>query len=219
MGNGDDASCTASGQTQALVDDVLSRSDARKSQRVSALWSILQLMRTKGVVEFSVAAVGRECERAGFLKTQSIRNAAGRDYRAIISSYRNEVGVGFESERQMSPVRRFINSIADVQVKVRMLEMIETNRRQAVEINRLRNGYKHINLVRQAETAGVDPKGLKHDFDRKPLEKFVSANWLDTHGLEVRRSGAVFSLEGDRLTPDGFVKALRYVLSGAEIEC
>ena len=36
---------------------------------------------------FSIANVGRACEAAGVLNTQSIRNSTGKDFRAIIDTF------------------------------------------------------------------------------------------------------------------------------------
>jgi hypothetical protein len=213
-------------QTEALVEDVLARSDARKRERVSALWSVLRAMRKKGLVEFTIAAVGRECERAGFLKTQSIRNDAGADYLKIIKTFRGEIGAEVGSRPlkngERSPVEQFINTIGDVQVKVRLLEMIETTRRQAVEIARLRNGYKHVVQpvpLKGQESAANQLKQRRKAEDWTPLDKFISSEWCDTHGFEITERGALYTAEGDRLTPDGFMACLGEALRRAKSEC
>lgn len=84
----------------------------------------------RGITEFSIAAVGRDCETAGCLRTQSIRNAAGKDYRDIINSLKSEAGAGSEGfdrkARRLSPPAMHIEPVPDIQVRVRLSEMLET---------------------------------------------------------------------------------------------
>jgi hypothetical protein len=66
----------------------------KKRRNVERVWAALEDMRARKEVDFSLASVARGIERLGFPgpKYQSLRNAEGADFRALIDAYRQTHG-------------------------------------------------------------------------------------------------------------------------------
>jgi hypothetical protein len=216
---------------QEVRDEVLSRSNARRKETVMGLWRVLQGMRAKSVRIFSIANVGRACEAAGVLNTQSIRNSTGKDFRAIIDTFAAEIGASTTHQAPVvqTPIEEAIASIADLDVRTRLRMMLAENKRYREEVSRLKEFFKRLRVgavpapdatmqlpdsERAAEVEVLAPvKSV--DVDVTPLEKFLSHEYLGDLRWKIGDDGALY--EGkDRLTPVGFVPALEKLIAIAK---
>jgi hypothetical protein len=213
---------------QEVRDEVLSRSNARRKETVMGLWRVLEGMRAKGVRIFSIANVGRACEAAGVLNTQSIRNSTGKDFRAVIDTFAAEIGASTTHQAPVvqTPIEEAIASIADLDVRTRLCMMLAENKRNREEVSRLKEFFKRLRVgavpapdatmqlpdsERAAKVEVLAPvKSV--DVDVTPLEKFLSHEYLGDLRWKIGDDGALY--EGkDRLTPVGFVPALEKLMA------
>jgi len=204
---------------------IASRSTARKIATIDGLWSVMEAMRKKGVRVFSVTNVGRACEAAGVIKVQSLRNATGSDFRDLIASYAEDIGASTSNAAgpAPTPVDEAIDTIRDLDVRIRLRLIVENERRQTEEISRLKQAFKLYRLAPDQEpsTAALPvlsgevlpPEPLLAAVDVVPLWKFLSHEYLAEQGLEIRSDGAVYDDRGERLTPLGFAFSLQALLS------
>ena len=213
---------------QEVRDEILSRSNARRKDTVMALWRVLEAMRAKGCRVFSIANVGRACQTAGVLNTQSIRNATGKDFRAIIDVFAMEIGASttHQAPAIQTPIEEAVANIADLDVRTRLRMLLVENRRQREEVNRLKEAFKRLRvgtvpppgatmqLPSQAQAIKVEvftPEN-GNDIDVTPVQKFLSREYLRDLCWQVGDDGAIY--EGkDRLTPVGFVPALEKLIA------
>jgi len=196
-----------------------------------ALWRVLEGMRAKGVRIFSIANVGRACEAAGVLNTQSIRNSTGKDFRFIIDTFAAEIGASTTHQAPVvqTPIEEAIASIADLDVRTRLRMMLAENQRYREEVSRLKEFLKRVRVgavpapdvtiqLPDSETAAeVDVLApvKSVDVDVRPLEKFLSHEYLGELRWKIGDDGALY--EGkDRLTPVGFVPALEKLIAMAK---
>jgi hypothetical protein len=213
---------------QEVRDEVLSRSNARRKQTVMALCHVLEGLRAKGIRIFSIANVGRACEAAGVLNTQSIRNSTGKDFRAIIDTFAAEIGASTTHQAPVvqTPIEEAIASIADLDVRTRMRMMLAENKQYREELSRLKEFFKRHRLgtVPAPDATLQLPNSVRAvavevlvpvksvDVDVTPLQKFLSDEYLGDLRWQVGDDGALY--EGkDRLTPVGFVPALEKLIT------
>jgi len=217
---------------QQIRDEVLSRSNARRKETVIALWRALERMRAEGIRIFSIANVGRACETAGVLNTQSIRNSTGKDFRAIIDAFAAEIGASTTHQVPVvqTPIEDAIASIADLDVRTRLRMMLVENKRYSEEVSRLKECFKRLSVgtmpgpatmrLPNSESAvdiEVLPAVKSVDIDVSPLQKFLSHEYLGDLRWQIGDDGALY--EGnDRLTPVGFVPALEKLIASAQRE-
>lgn len=201
-----------------VKSEILARSSDRKRENVEAVWRVLEAMYAKGVRVFRIVDVGLACEEAGIFKEQSIRNAGGADYRALITAFAVDAGAATVHAPRIarSPIEAAIDTIKDLDIRTKLKAMVAENRKQLNEINRLKEAFKTFRPVEArapepqpslASEAEVMPPGKKR-VDLVPLEKFISSEWLDDNQWHVDQNGAIYDANGDRLTPVGFVPAL-----------
>ncbi|MBB3268790.1 hypothetical protein FHW79_006466 [Azospirillum sp. OGB3] len=208
-------------QAIAIKEDILSRSNERKRKTVEALWNVLLELRAKGVKSFSVAVVGKACEDARVLKTQSIRNTSGADFRNLIAAFAvdGDDALSSRGRQARSPLDEAVDAIPDLDVRTRLRIMVAENRKQRDEINRLKEAFKHLRepaIAPSAEGAiELFPPASPsfRDIDFVPLRKFLSADWLDDNHWHIEANGAIYDADGNRVTPVAFVPALSALIA------
>ncbi len=197
---------------QSLKEEILARSNARKRATTGGLWQVLDDMRRKGVRRFTVAQVGRHAEAAGVLRTQTLRNAGGEDYRALIDAFAKEIGIPTTalSTAPATPLAEAVEAIQDLDIRTRLKMVLVENGRQRAEISRLRQAFKHLQPALKEEQQATKPllPVASTPVDVAPIEKFLSAAWLEERRWTVEPNGALFDEAGECLGPVGFVGAL-----------
>jgi hypothetical protein len=177
----------------ALKDEICARSNSRKRATVEGLWQVLEGMRRKGIKAFTIAQVGRHAEAADVLRTQTLRNTGGEDYRFLIEAFAQE--------------------IADLDIRTRMRMVLVENGRLHDEVKRLRQAFKYMQLPNTVETPAVEVLSpTDRHIDIVPLEQLLSTDWVDERRWSVEANGAIHDEDGFRITPVGFVDSLQAVL-------
>jgi hypothetical protein len=199
----------------ALKDEICARSNSRKRATVEGLWQVLEGMQRKGIKAFTIAQVGRHAEAAGVLRTQTLRNAGGEDYRFLIEAFAQEIGAAITSAPAITatPLETAIDNIADLDIRTRLRMVLVENVRQREEIGRLRQAFKHMQPASTVETSSVEllfPPDSRLDI--APLEKFLSADWIDERRWSVKANGAIYDEMNECIAPVGFVDSLQAFL-------
>lgn len=208
---------------QQVLEEVLARSNERRRGTVRGLVQVLNQMANRGVKAFTVAAVGRECEAANVLKTQTIRNANGEDFRRLIEAFALARGASITHRpvQHLTPLQEAIASIPDLDIRTRLNAMLAENRAQRAEIQALRQGFAKM----QAPPPQPEPShsavsspfeveilpSRKSDINLGPLERFASADWIDDQAWTIGESGALYN-GAAMVSPAGFIPALRAVI-------
>jgi hypothetical protein len=199
----------------ALKDEICARSNSRKRATVEGLWQVLEGMRRKGIKAFTIAQVGRHAEAADVLRTQTLRNTGGEDYRFLIEAFAQEIGAITTSlpATTATPLETFIDGIADLDIRTRMRMVLVENGRLHDEVKRLRQAFKYMQLPNTVETPAVEVLSpTDRHIDIVPLEQLLSTDWVDERRWSVEANGAIHDEDGFRITPVGFVDSLQAVL-------
>lgn len=208
----------------AVLRRTLADSGERRQQTIDGLVAVLKDLKAKGTRTYTVAVVGRACQDAGVLNTQSIRNAAGASYRALIEAFAKEVGAGTSHTPpvRQTPLEEAIATIADKDIRTRLRALLAEVKGLRNERDTLSAAFKRVTMPSSPATAGAgaaitadEPAGEllpPTQFDLAPLAEFISERWIDRKGWVVDDQGALRDEEADRLTPNGFVPALQTAL-------
>lgn len=208
---------------QQVLEEVLARSNERRRGTVRRLVQILSQMANRGVKAFTIAAVGRECEAANVLKTQTIRNANGEDFRRLIEAFALARGASTTHRpvQHLTPLQEAIAAIPDLDIRTRLNAMLAENRAQRAEIQALRQGFAKLQTPppqsepsHSAESSPFKAEILlprKSDINLGPLERFASADWIDDQAWTIGESGALYN-DNAMISPAGFIPALRAVI-------
>jgi hypothetical protein len=202
----------------ALKEEIHSRSNSRKQATLDALWQVLEDMRRKRVKSFTLAQVGRHAEAAGVLKTQTLRNAGGEDYRALIDAFAQEIGVATTTlpSTKPTPLEEAIDAMPDLDTRTRLRMVLVENNRQREEISRLRQAFKHMqnnlsSIQVDTPTPEIVPASRGYP-DLVPMDKFLSTEWVDERRWTLEANGAIYDESGECIAPVGFTTALSSTL-------
>ena len=72
---------------KAMRDHLKTLTKERTHATLDAIYEVCQAQVTRGISDFSISTIARLGERRGVPKAQSIRNATGAHYRALIESF------------------------------------------------------------------------------------------------------------------------------------
>ena len=155
---------------------------------------------------------------AGVLKTQTLRNADGEDYRALIDAFAREIGAATTTlpSGKPTPLEEAIDTITDLDVRTRLRMVLVENVRQREEISRLRQAFKHLQSNTMEQRTTIKEVELlpstKANIDLAPIEKFISDTWTEERRWIKEPNGAIYDDNGECLAPIGFTTSLLTVL-------
>lgn len=205
--------------------EILARCAPRKQRTVEGVWRVLEALQAKGVRVFSVGTVASACEEAGLLSPQSIYNAGGADYRTLIQAFADEIGATTSQppRRTLTPLDEAIESIKDLDVRTKIRAIIAENRKQRLEIDRLKEAFKYFQPVSPTQSSNSNQsveivKSPQKFIDLVPLEKFLSDDWLEDQHWHIEANGAVYTADGSRITPVGFAPALSSAVKALQVK-
>ncbi|MGX1742412.1 gamma-mobile-trio protein GmtX [Bosea sp. NPDC055353] len=209
---------------------------ARSRQTLTGLWSALQEMRAANVPDYSIARVGKFCEKYGGPKSQSIRNASGAKFRRLIETFANDVGSSIAklSYKPQSNIDRAIDDIRDFGSRTAIRMIIERSKRLERENDELRSAFKNLSVA-AGPTCGsaAAPDSLFFPTTRTPasapelevvqleaITKFLSDEWMQSRFWSVGDDGSIVDeVSGSILVaPPGFVDGLRRVMDAAALK-
>ena len=195
------------------------------------LWRVLQGMRAKSVRIFSIANVGRACEAAGVLNTQSIRNSTGVTFElssthsgrdrclhhapgtgcanADRGSYCEYCGPGCPHPiaHDAGGEQALQGGSSPAQGVFQTASCGGQCQRQMRPCNSpIQRGAAEVEVLAPVKSVDVDVT---------PLEKFLSHEYLGDLRWKIGDDGALFQGK-DRLTPVGFVPALEKLIAIAK---
>ena len=203
----------------AIKDRLMATANQRKRQTIEAIWKLLVEMWQQKIRVYTVAKVGAALETRGILKTQSLRNATGRDYRTLIEGF--ALAPETAGSASMTPLQDAIRQLNDLDIRTRLNSILHENHRLREENNRLREGFRKLRLTPgnpKQDIAKEPGLALESDvieaarLNIKPLQQFLSEAWLDERRWVIQPSGAIKDEDNYYVTPSGFVPALEEVI-------
>jgi hypothetical protein len=191
-----------------------------------------------GIADFSVSAVGKECESEGILKARALYNASSADYKALIDTWSvygasHFAGSGDETgEAKLDPGTsksrsRFLPRILDPVIRTEVQNLIDERDRLQIQLH-LARAEKDLLTLKIAENALSEqapaklPRGLPlknvSEWTLKPgdltaLKLSISAEFIKKQGWSLGPQGEIRSAGGVTLYEAGYLQGIRKLLA------
>lgn len=180
----------------------------RKSATLDAVYAVCQEQVDRGATDFSYTTISRLGAGRGVPKVQSIHNASGESYRALIKCFEESPGA-----RKRPPKPR----AADAWVED--IKEPKTKLMVNITLSKLREAEK---LIREFIPPGTeirvdDRLATANDFkltnpERNAIEYLLSDEFLKAWNLEVGQRGTLVDSQGKNVFKPGTLEALKKVL-------
>ncbi|NWF38437.1 alpha/beta hydrolase [Mariprofundus sp. NF] len=201
-----------------LFDQLKSNANLRKIKNLQIIHEVCREQHERGSEDFSLATVGRLCEKAGGLKTQSIRNKGGEDYRALISAWTTYTGGSSRRpiKRKENPFSDILRKIPAPDVRAVIGNILAENTKLRGEVNTLKQNAEVIINQRPQEprpTVEVfNPTIGLTDYEVDALRHAISDDFLEAQGWTMIQSGRVNNHHGRPLYKPGYATGIRKLL-------
>jgi len=210
----------------AVLEDLKSHASPRKAKTLDLLFEVLHKHAESGVMDFSVATIGRLSSAAGGPTTQSIRNKGGADYRRLIEAWAASRGTTRKkplapANRQRLPTRfeDILGRIEDPALRAVVGSLIAERNRFFNE-NRVLKAQTEIVVDCRPVKCEASPAvevlpsltGLLTDMEREALQAAVSEKLLEQRGWTVFENGRVKGEDGRSIYKPGYLTAIRKIL-------
>lgn len=223
-----------------IVYNALSSKPGR-SERRNALQRIHEICAKRyrnGITDFSVSAVGKECESEGILKARALYNASSADYKALINTWsqygasHSASGGGEErtggSEPRTSKRRKsLLSRITDPAIRADVEGLFDERDRLRIQLSLAeaeKNALCHevVKKTLREQTPVRSPRGrpLKNipEWTLKPgdytaLENSILPEFVASQGWSLGPQGEIRNALGVTLYEPGYLQGMRKLLA------
>ncbi|MBP4049672.1 hypothetical protein J9978_09185 [Chromobacterium violaceum] len=188
----------------------------QKVKNLQAIHEICRINYEAGSRDFSISAIGKQCEERGLLKARGLYNAPLADYRALIEAWASYAGPAAPKPKQQLATEDYLTRIEDPAIRMLVQGVIAERNKLKAQLNTLKSATTIVVDRRPAETtyplAGPShAKGLTHS-ERQALLRAVSAEFLAEQGWRETELGEVINARGRTVFDPGFATGLRKLL-------
>lgn len=219
-----------SGMTDIHPDAVLASllDKSGRSNRRANLAKMHELCRQQhaaGSRDFSLPAIGRLAEAEGILKGRALYNAQSADYRVLIEAWAAYAGPAAPKPPKTLASHEYLMRIEDPAIRSIMQAIIAERDKLKAQVNTLKaDTYVMVDRRPLGATIAATPErqpvavlALSAQLtpsEREALQKAVSADYLEEHGLKEGSHGEIVNERGRTVFEVGFARAIRKVLEG-----
>jgi hypothetical protein len=214
-----------------MLDGLKTHANSRKQRSLDIVHQVCQEQHERGSRVFSIAIIGKLSAKKGGPATQSIRNKAGGDYRALIKTWAEHTGGS--TRKPATPIQptweAILDKIPDPAVRSIVGALIADNRKLKGKLNLLQRQTEVVIDRRTApapkEDAAVPPIQVLPamcrllDTEVVALRHAISDELMKSEGWIIEENGRVARLINDRnrtIFKVGFVTAIHKVLGSTE---
>ncbi len=195
-----------------------------KRKNLELLWKVLEGMWREGCRSYGVAEVGRKLAEAGGLKTQSLRNEGGQDFRRIIEAFGACAGGHGRGQKIQgrSQLDLAVESLPDPAVRAIFRQVVAENKLYKTQNDQLRSSFKELSIKRPAETPSfakapslevpLPPAQLTIQ-EKELLRRNLSPERFEENGWKIMEGGGVVDDAGVVVLSPGFIAVMRRLLS------
>jgi hypothetical protein len=186
-----------------FLEQLKTSAGTRKAKSLDILHEVCREQFKRGSKDFSVGTIGRLSGERGGLATQSIRNATGDDFKALVSVWANHTGGSEKRQPKVheTPLYAVLEKIPDPAVRAVIGPVLAENKKLKGEVNLLKRNAQIV--IDQRPTAGragegkggvqVVLAGALTDTEKEALRHACSSKLLQDEGWHVDESGRVLS--------------------------
>lgn len=211
------------GSAKSFLENVCNEATpASRRDNFSLLWKTLEEMDSEGARQFSVSTVGSRFEKAGGLKIQSLRNAAGADYRQLIELFAAERRNLPQAATTSNPVEVALTRVPNASVRATLRAALAETSKLRLANSRLQRTLKDCSLEterisRKGSSSPITAEASQEEARLSPrmleaLKKGLDPERLMEKGLRVLDNGGIEDAGGVMIFPPGFVDGIRLML-------
>lgn len=207
-----------------VLDTLLAKGGrAHRLARLTALHEICRRHQGSGSRDFSLPTIGRLVETEGILKGRVLYNMQSADYRELISAWAMYAGPVTSQSTKPLASHEYLMRIHDPAIRSIMQTIIGDRDKLRAEVNLLKASTQVVvdrrpigvrapgaAIALQTTTSGHTAQLTPSE--REALEKAVSADYLERHGLREGSHGEIVDERGRTVFDVGFARAIRKVL-------
>lgn len=208
----------------AVLESLLDKGG--RSNRRANLAKMHELCRKRheaGHRDFSLPVIGRLAEAEGIMKGRALYNAPSADYRALIGAWATYAGPPAPKPPKKLASHEYLMRIEDPAIRSIMQAIIAERDKIKAQLNVLK-ANSLITVDRRplgatiAAAPGIQPVAVLAlsaqltPSEREALQKAVSADYLEEHGLHEGSHGEILNERGRTVFEVGFARAIRKVL-------
>ncbi|REE23155.1 hypothetical protein B0G71_6393 [Paraburkholderia sp. BL27I4N3] len=191
----------------------------QKLRNLQSLHEICGASYETGERDFSVAAIGKLCEKHGLLKARGLYNAPLADYRTLIAAWAAYAGPVVPKPKLQLATEDYVNRIDDPAVRMLVQKVISERNKLKAQLNTLRAATTVVIDRRPVESLTAktpfEPANGLTDSERKALLKTLSPAFLAEHGWTEMEFGEIVNSRGRTLFDPGFATGLRKLIGNA----
>lgn len=207
-----------------IFDTLLAKGGrAHRLARLAALHEICRRHQESGSRDFSLATIGRLVETDGILKGRVLYNRQSADYRELISAWATYAGPATSKSMKPLASHEYLMRIHDPAIRSIMQTIIGERDKLRAEVYLLKSstlvvvdrrpiGVRAPGAAAVGSTLTSSHSAQLTPSEREALEKAVSADYLERHGLREGSHGEIVNDRGRTMFDVGFTRAIRKVL-------
>lgn len=186
-----------------------------KIRNLQALHELCRQQHEAGLRDFSIAHIGKLCEKAGLLKARGLYNAPLADYRALIEAWAALAGPPGPKPTKQLASDEYLTRIEDPAIRAIVQGVIAERNKLKAQLNTLKSQTTFVVDRRPAlSTSGKALSAPLTDSERKALSKAISPEFLESQGWREVEYGDVVNSKGRTIFDPGFLTAIRKLLAG-----
>ena len=205
-----------------FLEQLKAGTGTRKAKSLDILHEACREQFKRGSGDFSIGSIGRLSGERGGPATQSIRNATGDDFKALISVWANHTGGSAKRQAKLNdnPLYAVLEKIPDPAVRAVVGSVLAENKKLKGEVNLLKRNVRIIIDQRPSEIrAGVGRDAIQilpasglTDTEKEALKHAYSDKLLTDEGWHIDASGRILNEHGRVIFKPGFITAIRKVV-------
>ncbi|SDP19444.1 hypothetical protein SAMN04489798_4975 [Pseudomonas arsenicoxydans] len=203
----------ARGLVQTLKHQAVRES---KRKNLELLWQVLEGMWREGARNYFVAEVGRNLAKVGGLKTQSLRNEGGQDFRRVIEAFAACAGAIGRAQltRGRSQLDVAVESLSDPAARAMFRQVIAENKLYKTQNDQLRSAFKELSIrppndTVQSHVSTPIMQSPMQPLTRREIEllkRNLSPERFEENGWQIVEGGAVVDDSGVVVLTPGFME-------------
>lgn len=192
---------------QTVFEALLERMKTKRSRSsLEAIHEVCRDHKETGSLDFRVATIVRFGADRGVPSAQTIKNATGEAYRALIKAWQESV----PKPKKTRASDDWVSEVKDARIRFLIEDLIVRNKRLEQQIKVFRQADFNIDLRETVQSNDL-PEFI--DSEIEALKNAISESFLHKMGWEADSRGRVTSSKGNKIYGPGYVTAIEKLLS------
>lgn len=209
---------------QELLDELLKNASPRKTRSLQIVYEVCKEQEERGSKDFSIPTISRLSKEKGGPSDQTIRNATGSDYRAVMSTWATHTDGTLKKivkPKQNTVADEILSGISDPTTHALVGVILAENRKLKGEISILKR-QTELNIDMRPSNNSLLPtssESLNHATtlpllatEIAALQNSISHKVLDREGWTIDGDGRIKNKANRTIFEIGFATAIQKII-------